>query len=262
MKKIVFKNIFLSLAVFIFLNISLTVQAQEVKFIFLSDASVNKHNAYKLQETIKEINSYKDIDFVVFGGNNIQKPDIVNLDYFMYLLKRVHKKTYVLLGNQDVSTSSGIDKEYYFKRIRRARFFNHPKKPNYVFYKKGYVFVAMDGSKQYFRSSNGYYTKAELMWLEDVLKKHKNEKVVILQHFPVTISKSNWLQTAKIEEYLELLKKYNNVKVIVSGHYDENDEDKILNTYNILVENYSKNQAYKIIQMDLDKDFIGTYLVK
>ena len=240
----------------------LSSSAKEVKFIFISDASVNKQNAYKLQETIKEINSYKDIDFVVFGGNNIQKAEINNLNYFIYLLKRVHKKTYVLLGNQDVSTSSGIDKKYYLKRVKRANFFLHPSKPNYIFKKKGYVFVAMDGSKQYFQSSNGYYTKAELMWLEKVLEQNKDKKIIILQHFPLTQSKSKWLETPKIEEYLELLKKYDNVKVIVSGHYDSNEENVLMNIKTILVENYSKNQAYKIIQIDLDKNFVGTYLVK
>ena len=240
----------------------LSSSAKEVKFIFISDASVNKQNAYKLQETIKEINSYKDIDFVVFGGNNIQKAEINNLNYFIYLLKRVHKKTYVLLGNQDVSTSSGIDKKYYLKRVKRANFFLHPSKPNYIFKKKGYVFVAMDGSKQYFQSSNGYYTKAELMWLEKVLEQNKDKKIIILQHFPLTQSKSKWLETPKVEEYLELLKKYDNVKVIVSGHYDSNEENVLMNIKTILVENYSKNQAYKIIQIDLDKNFVGTYLVK
>jgi len=262
MKLKLFKNIFISLIVFLCFNLFIIVQAKEVKFIFISDIGLNKFNAYKLQETVKEINSYNDIDFVVFGGNNLQKADIVNLDYFAYLLKRVHKKTYVLLGNQDVSTSSGIDKKYYLKRVKRARFFRHPSKPNYVFKVKDYVFVAMDGSKEYFQSSTGYYSKKELMWLEDVLKKYKNEKVIILQHFPLAETKSKWLQTSKPEEYIELLKKYNNVKVIVSGHYDVNSEDKFMDIYNILVENYSKNQAYKIIQIDLDKNFIGTYLVK
>ena len=261
MKNKFFKSLIFTF-LFLFIAGSLKVSAEEVKFIFLTDASVSKYNAYKLQDTIKEINSYKDIDFVVFGGNNIEKAQVNYLNYFTYLLKRVHKKTYVLLGNQDVSTSSGIDKKYYMKRVRRAKFFRHPSKPNYVFKKKSYVFIAMDGAKQYFQSSNGYYSKQELMWLKDVLDKNKASKVVILQHFPLSTTKSQWLETSKTEEYLELLKNYDNVKVIVSGHYNTNVEDKILNIDNILVENYAKNQAYKIIQLDLDKNFVATYLVK
>lgn len=260
--KLIFKSLFLWFAFLFFVNANSCAFAKEVKFIFLSDANVNKYNAYKLKETIKEINSYKDIDFVVFGGNNIQKANINNLNYFLYLLKRVHKRTFVLLGNQDVLSSSGIDKKYYMKRVKRARLFRHSSKSNYVFKSKGYVFVAMDGSKQYFQSSNGYYGKEELMWLEDILKKYKNKQIIILQHFPLIETKSQWLQTSKPEEYIELLNKYNNVKAIISGHYNSNEENKIYNISHILVENYPKNQSYKIIQIDLDKDFIGTYLVK
>ena len=120
----------------------------------------------------------------------------------------------------------------------------------------------MDGSKQYFQQSNGYYTKDELRWLDKTLTKYKNDDVVILQHFPITLSKSMWLQTAKVEEYIDVLRKHNNVKVMVSGHYDTNLEEKFGNINVILTENYSKNQAYKIIELDLENDYIGTFLVK
>ena len=94
--------------------------AKEVKFIHITDINLNTNNAYKLQETIKEINSYPDIDFVVFGGNNISKTNIDNLNTFLYLLKKVKKKSIVLLGSSDVLESSGIDKKYYLKRVKRA----------------------------------------------------------------------------------------------------------------------------------------------
>ena len=32
--------------------------------------------------------------------------------------------------------------------------------------------------------------------------------------------------------------------------------------YHIVTESYSKSKAYKIIEIDLDYDFIGTYLIK
>ncbi len=247
---------------FLFMFLNLKAQAQEVKFIHITDINLKEENAYKLQKTIKEINSMKDIDFVVFGGNNIAKTNINNLNYFMYLLKRSRKQSYVLLGSTDVATSTGIDKKYYLKRVRQARFFMHPNKPNYVFKKKGYVFVAMDGSKQYFQQSNGCYTKEELRWLDKVLTKYKNNNVIILQHFPITQTKSSWLQTANLEDYWKILAKHKNVKVVVSGHYGANQEENIYGIYNIITENYSKNGAYKIITLDLEDNFIGTYLVK
>jgi len=238
--------------------------AKEVKFIHITDINLNTKNAYKLQETIKEINSYNDIDFVVFGGNNISKTTIDNLNTFLYLLKKVKKDSYVLLGSSDVFTPSGINKEYYMKRVKKALFWKqkHSNKPNYVFEKKGYVFVVMDGSKEFFQSTNGYYTKKELTWLDEILTKYKDENVIILQHFPILPIKSHWLQTAKTDDYVNVLKKHKNVKMIISGHYGDNSELNLGGIYHIITESYSKNCAYKIIQIDLEDSFIGTNLIK
>lgn len=259
------KKIFTKAFLYVFCAFFLFAQstyAKEVKFIHITDVDLNTKNAYKLQETIKEINSYNDIDFVVFGGNNISKTNIDNLNTFLYLLRRVNKKTYVLLGSSDVLSSTGINKKYYLKRVRNARFLRHPNKTNYVFKSKGYIFVVMDGSKEFFQSTNGYYTKKELIWLDETLNRYKNENVIILQHFPILPAKSQWLQCAKVENYIEVLKKHNNVKMIVSGHYGDNYEINIGGIYHIITESYSKNGAYKIIQIDLDDDFISTNLVK
>jgi len=242
----------------LFLN--LACLSKEVKLIHITDIDLDLKHAYKLQETIKEINEHKDVDFVLFGGNNIKSANIDNLNAFCYLLKKVNKKAVVLLGSNDVLSSSGIDKEYYLKKIARSKM--HSKKPNYTFKKQGYLFVVMDGAKQYFKSSNGYYNKDELLWLDKILEKNKDEKVIILQHFPIVENSSKWLETAKIEEYREVLAKHKNVKVIISGHYDKNQELKKDDIYHIITENYSKSGAYKIIEIDLDYDFIATYLVR
>lgn len=234
--------------------------SKEVKLIHITDIDLNLKNAYKLQDTIKELNEYKDVDFILFGGNNIASANIDNLNAFCYLLKKVNKKAVVLLGSNDVLSSTGIDKEYYLKKVARSK--KHSKKPNYTFKKQGYLFVVMDGAKQYFKSTNGYYNKEELLWLDKTLEKNKDEKVIILQHFPILSDSSKWLETARIEEYEEVLAKHKNVKVIISGHYDKNQEVKKDGIYHIITENYSKSGAYKTIEIDLDYDFVGTYLVK
>lgn len=255
------KLIKLILCLALFLNAS--AFCREVKFIQITDINLNPENAPKLLATIKEINQYKNIDFVVFGGNNTEKANFENFKTFLYLLKKVHKKKYVLLGSTDVLKSSGLDKQFYYKKIRKSCHF-HPKKPNFVFKKKGYRFVVMDGSKQYFQGTNGYYTEEELRWLNKVLSKYKKDKVIILQHFPILPANSEWLTTAGLEDYYEVLKKHDNVKIIISGHYGYNLEQTQGNILHIITEGYNKNRAYKIIQIDLnDKDnFVGTYLVK
>ena len=112
------KNLFKILCIFT-MFLTLNVSAQEVRFIHITDTELSKTNAYKLQKTIKEINSFDDIDFVVFGGNNISKPTQENLNIFLHLLKKLNKKHYVLLGSSDVSTTKAISKEYYIHRISK-----------------------------------------------------------------------------------------------------------------------------------------------
>ena len=255
------KNIFKFLISILFL-LALSAYSKEVRIIHITDVELDSKNAYKLQETIKEINSFKDIDFVLFGGNNISKAEIINLRTFTHLLKRVNKKCVVLLGSTDVNASNNIDKKYYLRKVKFARFFAHNSKPNYTFKKNGYLFIVMDGTKQYFQSTNGYYGNKELLWLKKTLDKNKDEKIIILQHFPLLKSDSSWIETAKTEDYEELLEQYNNVKAIISGHYNKNLEVKKDGIYHILTESYSKSGAYKTIEIDLDYDFVATYLVK
>ena len=50
--------------------------------------------------------------------------------------------------------------------------------------------------------------------------------------------------------------------MIVSGHYGNNYETENDGIYHIITESYSKNSAYKIIKIDSEDDFIGTYLIK
>ena len=236
--------------------------AKDIKFIQITDINLNTNNANNLNSTIKEINSFNNIDFVVFGGNNISKTNIDNLNTFIYLIKKLNKRSVVLLGSTDVLSTTGIDKKYYLKKINRVLLTYHRSEPNFVFKKKGFVFIVMDGSKQYFQTPNGYYTKSELKWLDKELNKYKNKDVIILAHFPIQKTKSSWLETKGIEEFREVLSKYNNVKMMISGHYGYDFETKENGIYFVITESYSKQGAYKIIELDTSDNFIGTNLVK
>lgn len=247
--------------VILLMFLSLCTFAKELTFVQITDLNLNETNVSKACALIREINQRKNIDFVVFTGNNLKKASLENLDLFTLILKKINKKTYVLLGNQDVLSSSGVDKEYYYSRVSRA-LKKHSKKPNFTFEKKGYVFVAMDGSKQFFQSSNGYYTKNELMWLNKTLDENKDKKVIILQHFPLLKAEAKWNETKNTEEYNEILANYTNIKAIVSGHFNKNIEQYENNILHIITQSASNNWAYKIIQIDLNDDFISTYLVK
>ena len=254
----------LRLALILLLFFNCFCFAKEIKFIHITDInlSYNADEINELYRTVKEINNYPDIDFVVFGGNNIAKANVENLDSFLYVLKKLKKKCYILLGSTDVSASNGITKKYYLRRIWLNRHFKHPLKPNYVFKNKGNIFVVMDGAKQYFPSSNGYFKKEELLWLDRTLNKYKDKNVIILQHFPILEDGQKWQVTRNAQEYRDILNKHNNVKVLVSGHFQKDTEKELNGVYHIITEGWQKNKSYKIIQIDFNDNFVGTYLVK
>ena len=108
------KNVFKIFFLLSFLC-SLASFAREVKLIQITDINLTEQNAYKFEKTIEEINEFKDIDFVLLGGNNIANSNIDNLNTFTYLINKINKRCIVLLGSSDVYSSKGIDKEYYLE---------------------------------------------------------------------------------------------------------------------------------------------------
>ena len=66
------KKLFGLLAVF-FLS-SLSVLSADMRFVQVDGALYNSASSERFEALIQKINSEKDVDFVVFTGNNISKP--------------------------------------------------------------------------------------------------------------------------------------------------------------------------------------------
>ena len=76
----------LRLALILLLFFNCFCFAKEIKFIHITDInlSYNADEINELYRTVKEINNYPDIDFVVFGGNNIAKANVENLELIRF----------------------------------------------------------------------------------------------------------------------------------------------------------------------------------
>ena len=119
----------------------------------------------------------------------------------------------------------------------------------------------MSGVKEVFLGANGYFKNDEIMWLDKMLTKYSNKKVVIFQHFPLIDSKVYGHNLYKKDDYLKVLSKHNNVIAIVSGHYHENLEVKENNIYHIVTQNFTNNMSYKLITIDDETNEIYTFLI-
>jgi len=211
--------------------------------------SASKESSTKnFENLINRINKEKNVDFIVFSGDNLAKTGKDNLKSFIKKAKSLKYPYYIVLGSKDISKQKDFGKkeyaEYLKKKVKTHKKFNSP---NYVFEKNRLVFIVVDGSKEVIPTPMGYYRDDVLNWLDDQLYKYKDKKVIILQHYPIIPpAKKENLYTYKADEYLELLSRYSNVKAIISGHFGVNNEQ----TFNgVLHISTAKAPTYRIIDI-------------
>ena len=244
----------------IIIELFIPVYAKDIKFIQVTDVHLTQHNSDSLRNFVQDINTkYEDIDFIIFTGDNIDKANESDLSLLINIIKNLKFKCYILVGNHDLYKNHKMTHDKYMQMVRKTLGPYHSSKPNYIFKKDNFVFIVMNGVKEVIPGPNGYYKENELVWLDRMLSKYSNKKVVIFQHFPLldTATKSHSLY--KKEQYLEVLKKHNNVIAIISGHYHHNREEFCDNIYNVVTKNFADNRYYKLIE--IRDGFVYTQLI-
>jgi len=181
-----------------------------------------------LHKTIKDINKQKGIDFVVFTGDNIQKPDKKDLESFLKEVKKLNKPFYVLIGDKDVNKYKNLSKKEYANILKKTLKNYKNSDLNYAFERGGVVFIVLDGAKDVIPSTNGYFKEDVLEWLDTNLDLYQKKNVVILQHFPLIPPEENEsYMTFKTDKYLDIIRRHNNVIAVISGHFGINKEQNV-----------------------------------
>lgn len=248
------------MSLFVVFMVGLTAHAKNIKFAQITDLNYRGRSDL-LMKMIKDINKTPDIDFVVFTGDNIGQTNQTNLQKFLNDAKKLNKPYYIVLGDKDVAKSHDLLKKTYMKKAHSS---NHaiPSTPNYSFKKNNMVFLVVDGSKEIIPTPSGFYNKDTLDWVDNQLTKHKFNKVVILQHFPIANKPSNeFYFTHNSLEYLQMLSKHNNVIAVVTGHFKKNDEIMYNGVYHITSPSATEG-VYKIIDIDVDNGYEIFTIVK
>lgn len=258
MKKIFF------IFVFMFSILCNSCYAKNVKFVQITDVMYGKNNSAELLEkAIKDVNEMKDIDFVVFTGDNTAGANIEYLKKFVKTAQKLNKPFYIIAGDRDVAKSKHLTKEVYAEKLHKLMGRKSPKTLNYTFQKGNITFIAADGAKDFITMPNGYFNKNTLQWIETQINQNKKNKIVLLQHFPLANKTSNdLLYTANAPEYLKMINKYDNVIAVVAGHFNKNDEISLNGIYYIVTPSLTQN-CYKIIEIDEENGYqIFTSLVR
>lgn len=228
--------------------ITQTVNA-DVRFIQVTESSVATANVSHLKKCVNDINSIKNIDFVIFTGDNIANARKENLKEFLKIVRKIKVPTYIAIGDKDVSKGKGLNKDSYREECLKYLGFGQSLKSNYVFKKNGYVFLVADGAKEFFPAPNGYYKEETIDWLDKQLTKYEKKNVIILQHFPLLENNVKEYNTYKAQLYKEMLEKHSNVIAIIAGHFNENKEEVHNNILHVITPSFNSTNQYKIFDI-------------
>ena len=232
------------------------VYASDFRFVQVDSmllSATDEKSISRMQNVIKDINNQKNVEFIIFSGDNIANPRKENLECFINLAKGLRRPYYIALGSKDINKSKLSKKEYVNALKTKTKTHKKILGSNYVVEKKDIVFIIVDGSKDIISTPMGYYKETTLEWLENYLSFYSEKNVVILQHYPlIPPSNKEMRYTIKPEKYLEVIKNYSNVKAVFAGNFDVNSEKNIDGVLHVTTANAPK---YRIVDiMDYDSE--------
>ena len=102
------------------------VQAAEIKFVQVSDTHYAMSNPYSeqvLKAAVADINNLDNVSFVVFTGDNIDKPNPEDLAKFVNIVNKLNAPYYLVIGNHDVFKTNGLSKKEYFEVVKNNNLF-------------------------------------------------------------------------------------------------------------------------------------------
>ncbi len=247
---------------FLLLFSSLKVQASDIKFVQIDNLKYSPNSETSVKEfstAINEINKIKNLDFVVFSGNNIVKSDKKYLEAFLKKANKLDCPYYIALGHKDLNKKKGLSKAAYIEIVKKHTFRNI-NNPSYTFTKKGIAFVIADGAKEFIATPFGYYRDSVITYIDKELTKHKKNNVIILQHFPVyPPNNSEGYRTYNVQEYNRMLSNHTNVKAIVSG-FGINSENDVNGIKHITTADFPKYRIIEVIDCTSENPTIWSTL--
>ncbi len=162
---------------------------ESLRFIHVTDSHMDLQDDESVEAIVLLVDfinkNYKDLDFVLFGGDNFNNNVKGNQDAlkFKELISKLHCPSYVVRGNKESSPKpdDGInltDFKTLFMADKALKVSGH----DWAIEKKGYQILGLDSCIEH--QNNGLYTKETIAFAKEALKSGK--PTVILNHHPYT----------------------------------------------------------------------------
>lgn len=220
------------LAVLMFFGLQCHSSNASLKFVQLSDAhfSTGKLNTtYKmlaesprlLDDAISQINAMSNVSFVMFTGDQINRPYEKELNAFLPYAQKLNVPWYIVFGNHDTMVDGYLSPSVYMYLVNKYNKNYKFTKTYYSFVpQKGYKVIVLDSIIREVLTSKGRIGEAQLAWLDNELKNSQKDTVLIFIHGPIIEPYSSpnhrTVDASKVEE---VLKKYKNPIAVFQGHY-------------------------------------------
>ncbi len=221
---------------------------ETLKFVHITDSHMdlaNPDSVEALELAVSFLNeNYKDLDFVMFGGDNFNNNAEGNADAlkFKEIIDQLHCRTLVVRGNKESSPTNDTEINLStFKEMFVNKCELETDEHNWLLELKGYNILGLDSCIEH--QNNGRYTEETLAFAEKTLQNKK--PTLILNHHPYT---NYWKGTQEkdIHKYVlnntketqERLFKYNNLLLTLSGHKHIDSVTKINNTTAIVTRGF------------------------
>jgi len=247
---------------------------ETLKFIHVTDShmDLSDNDSVEAMQLMSEFinNNYKDLDFVLFGGDNFNNnaPKDSDALKFKEIADTLHCPYYTVRGNKE-SFPNG-DKQINlqeFKNMFCSSKALHVTGKDWLLQTKGYNILGLDSCIE--NHNNGAYTEETLRFAEKVLQ--QNKPTVILNHHPYT---NYWGATEEkdihkyvlnnTDEVQKRLFKYKNLILTLSGHKHIDSVKNMQGTKVIVTRGFIRPldlDMYPMRYVELDRNTINEKLI-
>lgn len=175
----------------------------QTRIAVLADLHVSpgNRNSQKLKEVVEEINAGS-AQIVIVAGDVSNEGSDEELRCVKGILDGLKKPQFVVPGNHEDQWSQSACK----------RFVEMWGSDRFVTELDGMVIVGINCGP-YMKAADGHIKQEDLTWLDETLSKHKDKRVISVNHYPITYEDLD-----NYDEYINLLSKYR-VAVHLCGHH-------------------------------------------
>lgn len=207
------------------LVVSANNKENNLRFVHITDSHMDlsdQNSIDAMELMVSFINKeYKDLDFVLFGGDNFNNNTQKNEDAlkFKEIINKLHCPSYLVRGNKEaITTKLSLDA---FNDMFLNTDAIYLEGRNWLLQHKGYLVLGLDSCVE--NANNGIYTDETLKFAHRALKSSKPS--IILNHHPYT---NYWGGTEKADLHKYVLNNtsqvqkelfsYENLILTLSGH--------------------------------------------